>query len=95
MHNKYEQSVRDVVRKFDPDGENRYFQFGSSVLKPYYRDIDIGVVGNSQTRKKLGGLREAFVNSNIPYKVDVVDFDETNSEFRTFVLSNEPLIWIN
>lgn len=95
MQNRYEKAVREVIQRFDPHNENRYFQFGSSVRKSYYRDIDIGVVGNGMTQKKLGRLRDAFVDSTIPYKVDVVDFDETNKEFREFVLSHEPIVWIN
>lgn len=95
MENKYAGAVREVIRRFDPSNENRYFQFGSSVRKSYYRDIDIGVVGNMRSRKKLGILRDAFVESAIPYKVDVVDFDDADKEFREFVLSREPVVWIN
>ena len=94
MVSNYVEAVRDIVLQFDPTGENRYFQFGSSVRKSSYRDIDLGVVGNSRVRKELDTLREAFEESTIPYTVDIVDFDEADQYFREFVLSHEPLLWI-
>ena len=94
MQNKYEQALHDVIRQFDPRGENRYFLFGSSVRKERFHDIDLAVVGNKASGKKLSQLRDSFYESTIPYKVDVVDFDATDEGFREYVSHHEPLIWI-
>ena len=91
---RYASHIQDVIQKFDPHASNRYFLFGSSVRKAKFHDIDLGVVGNKQSRKKLSELRDRFYDSNIPYKVDVVDFDEAGSDFRDYVLKNEPLVWL-
>ena len=94
MTARYTDNVRAIVRQFDPNGSNRYFLFGSSVRNERYRDIDVGVVGNAQSRKPLSELRDLFYDSSIPYKVDVVDFDTADDEFKTFVFQNEPIVWI-
>ncbi len=91
---RYTEHVKDVLLKFDPQGSNRYFFFGSSVRKEKFHDIDIGVVGNKSSKKKLSELRDHFYDSNIPYKVDVVDFDAADSDFREYVFQKEPILWI-
>jgi len=91
---RYADHVRQIVEKFDPGGSNRYFLFGSSTRKEKFHDIDLGVVGNKVSRRKLSELKDFFYDSRIPYKVDVVDFDAADSDFREYVLNNEPIIWI-
>ena len=91
---RYAEKVKNVVATFDPEGLNRYFLFGSSVRKENFHDIDLGVVGNANGRKDLSELREHFYDSDIPYKVDVVDFDTADSGFRDYVMHNEPIVWI-
>jgi predicted nucleotidyltransferase len=92
---RYISQVKEVVGKFDPLGSNRYFLFGSAVRKEKFRDIDLGVVGNKSSQKKLSDLRDRFYDSAIPYKVDVVDFDAADEDFREYVLHNEPVVWIH
>jgi predicted nucleotidyltransferase len=91
---KYLQQVKEVVTAFDPQGVNRYFLFGSSVRQEHFHDIDLGVVGNKASLKKLSELRDGFYDSAIPYKVDVVDFDTADKDFSEYVQSNEPIVWI-
>ena len=88
------EKVKEVIKAFDPESANRYFLFGSSVKGGKFRDIDLGIVGNSTSQKNLSELREKFYDSSLPYKVDVVDFDTADHEFRDYVLTNEPIIWI-
>ncbi len=91
---RYIDQVKKVVAAFDPRGSNRYFLFGSSVRNEKFHDIDLAVVGNKISKKRLSELRDYFYDSNIPYKVDVVDFDEADKDFREHVLQNEPIVWI-
>jgi uncharacterized protein len=86
--------IRGIIDDFDPARSNRYFVFGSSVRRKKFHDIDLGVVGNGSSHKQLEELRERFYHSNLPYKVDVVDFDAADREFRDYVLHNEPIVWI-
>lgn len=91
---KYEREIKDVLHQFDPEQSNKYFVFGSSVKGEGFHDIDLGVVGNSTAQKPLSELRDRFYDAPIPYNIDVVDFDEADSEFREYVTKSEPLVWI-
>ena len=93
MTNRYVDQVKKVVEEFDPKRSNRYFLFGSSVRKEKFHDIDLGVIGNKNSQKKLSDLRDRLYDSSIPYKVDVVDFDAADGDFRDSVLQSEP-VWI-
>lgn len=91
---KYKTVVSEVIKRFDPEGANRYFLFGSSVRNERFHDIDLAVVGNASARLKIVELRDRFYDSSLPYKVDVVDFDAASDEFRHYVTNNEPIVWI-
>ena len=91
---QYVERVRRVVKKFDPQGSNRYFLFGSAVHGRKFHDIDLGIVGNRKSQKNIAELRDRFYDSDIPYKVDVVDFDSADDDFRTHVLTKEPIVWV-
>ncbi len=94
MTNRYIDQVRSEIDLFDPHGTNKYFLFGSSVRAETFHDIDVGVVGNSTSKKSLSALRERFYDSSIPYRVDIVDFDGADDDFKKYVFDNEPLVWI-
>ncbi len=91
---RYAGRIKEIIAKFDPNRLNRYFLFGSSLRKEKFHDIDLGVVGNASSQKKLSELRDSLYDSTIPYKVDVVDIDAAESDFRDYVLDKEPLVWI-
>ena len=92
---RHTEKMKEIITKFDPKGSNRYFLFGSSLRKESYNDIDLAVVGNKTSQQKLSELRERFYDSDIPYKVDVVDFDAADKDFKEYVLQNEPVVWIS
>ena len=83
-----------MILDFDPIAANRYFIFGSFVKDKNFHDIDLGVVGNAKSRKNLSELRDEFYDSAIPYKVDVVDIDEADPEFKSYVLNKEKILWL-
>lgn len=90
----YTDQIRDTILDFDPAAANRYFLFGSFVKGEKFHDIDLGVMGNSRSRKNLADLEDKFYDSRIPYKVDVIDVDEADSGFRDYVLNKEKVIWL-
>jgi predicted nucleotidyltransferase len=95
MEQTHVNKVKEAVERVAPRGLNRYFLFGSSVRKDRFHDIDLGVVGNKVSQKKLSELREIFYDSSIPYRVDVVDFDDADEDFKSYVFTNEPIVWIH
>jgi predicted nucleotidyltransferase len=47
-----------------------------------YSDIDVGLAGEPLLFDQLGRLREALEDSELPYRVDVVNLAETSDQFR-------------
>lgn len=90
----YTNQIKDTILDFDPAVVNRYFLFGSFVKGEKFHDIDLGVVGNTKSRKNLADLKDKFYDSRIPYKVDVVDVDEADSDFRDYILNKEEIVWL-
>lgn len=90
----YTNQIRDTILSFDPTAANQYFLFGSFVKEKKFHDIDLGVVGNVKSRKNLSDLRDKFYDSRIPYKVDIVDVDEADPDFRDYVLNREKILWL-
>ena len=78
-------------------GENvMVILFGSRARGDYFEtsDVDVGVLAKGQVNKsKITLFRERIEDSNIPYKVDVVDLSQTSKEFADKVFKEKLLIW--
>jgi len=80
------ETVLVILRRHVPDCEVR--AFGSRVSGPAknYSDLDLAVVApaklNSDT---LRLLREAFEESDLPFRVDVLDWHETSPDFQKVI----------
>lgn len=49
-------------------------------------DLDLALVGSERVDSKiLGNLRDAFEESALPMKVDVVDWGQTSPSFRKII----------
>ena len=79
-------TVQAILRRHIPDREIR--AFGSRVsgkVKPF-SDLDLAVMGNEPLPALLlADLKEAFSESDLPFKVDIVDWAETKENFRSII----------
>ncbi len=79
------QHIKDIIFKYLPADKYNVFLFGSRASESHrkWSDFDIGVKGDSKipqiTLSKIEGELE---ESDIPYKVDVVDFSRVSGKFR-------------
>jgi predicted nucleotidyltransferase len=62
--------------------------FGSRVrgnAKPF-SDLDLAVMGETPLDfRQLAALKDAFAESNLPFRVDVIDWAATNEAFRRII----------
>lgn len=58
-------------------------------------DIDLGIWTTTDIRHALSKARFALEESFIPYKVDLVDLQQTTPDFRQNALTEKILIQIN
>lgn len=87
---KPEYTIKETIKKFVDLNAYDIFIFGSRATGQGERfsDYDIGISGEKPlSLKKLSLIREAFEESDLPFKVDIVDFSLGSSEFRKQALS--------
>jgi predicted nucleotidyltransferase len=81
------QLVRDVLRACLPEG-GRAFAFGSRVRGTARRFSDLDLLVQAAAPLPLdvlGRLREAFSESDLPMKVDVIDGADVTPAFRAAI----------
>ncbi len=95
VYEKVLKLLENMVKDAFKDSEVNIVLFGSRARGGYAKtsDIDVGILPKGKiNKKKLILLREKVENSNIPYKVDVVDLSQTSREFREKALK-EGILW--
>lgn len=84
-------SIRTIVRNHLPDPSYRVFLFGSRATGTArkFSDVDVGILGKKSVPGHVVELiKEDLEESNIPYKVDVVDFTAVDPSFRNLALKH-------
>ena len=78
--------VQDILASIVPDWE--VWAFGSRAqftAKPY-SDLDLAVIGQQPlSLTNMADLSDAFSNSDLPYKVDIVDWATTSEPFKKII----------
>jgi predicted nucleotidyltransferase len=80
------ESVLGILARHVPDRE--VWAFGSRVggTARAFSDLDLAIVGHQPiSAAVLADLREAFRESDLPFKVDVVDWATTQEHFRRII----------
>lgn len=91
---KYLARIKEIIFSVIDTKEYKVFLFGSRATKKFnrYSDVDIGVLGN----KPIGNAYYKIINmieeSDIPYRVDIVDFTLVDEKFKKIALQ-EIEIW--
>ncbi len=83
------QIVQDILSK--QVAERTVIAFGSRVTNKYklHSDLDICVMGSEPlSLGQLSALKEAFSESDLPIRVDVVDWATISPEFRGIIGAN-------
>jgi len=90
------ESLKNIVKDVFKGEDVTVILFGSRARGDYFEtsDVDVGILPRGEVNKsKIALLRERIENSNIPYKVDVVDLSLASKEFADKVLKEGLLIW--
>ncbi len=86
-------TVKAILKKHVPNAEVR--AFGSRVMqtaKPY-SDLDLAIVAEKKLDiKVLGRLREDFQESDLPIRVDIVDWHAISKEFKSVITTRYEVI---
>jgi predicted nucleotidyltransferase len=80
------ETVRAILSRHVPHYEVR--AFGSRVSGPAknYSDLDLAVVAPGKLNADtVRHLKEAFEESDLPFRVDVLDWNETSPDFQKVI----------
>ena len=89
------QKLKEQVLEFLGNENIEIVVFGSRARGDNitFSDVDIGIIPRGEfNRGRLALLREFIENSNIPYKVDIVDFSSASERFKSEALKDAE-IW--
>jgi type I restriction enzyme S subunit len=86
--------VADILQQHLP--QRTVWAFGSRArfaAKPY-SDLDLALIGDAPlSLSGLAALEEAFTDSPLPFKVDVVDWATTGESFRNIIRQTHVPVW--
>lgn len=85
--------VRDILRKHVPDCE--VWAFGSRAKRTAktYSDLDLAVIADTPLSFEVSGaLREDFSESDLPWRVDIVDWATTSETFRRIIEQDKVVV---
>ncbi|MDE0003154.1 MAG: restriction endonuclease subunit S, partial [Rhodospirillaceae bacterium] len=79
-------TVRRILKEHVPACEIRAFGSRATWTAKDYSDLDLAVVGRGPLdRLRLGRLQEAFEESDLPMRVDVLDWHTISGRFREVI----------
>ena len=87
------QTVTKILRRYAPQYE--VWVFGSRVKRTAleYSDLDLALITDKPLELFwMAELREAFSESELPFKVDIIDWASTDEEFRDIIRKEYVLI---
>ncbi|MGC9994384.1 MAG: nucleotidyltransferase domain-containing protein [Terriglobia bacterium] len=80
------QTVRAILDRHVPNCEVRAFGSRTNGSAKHYSDLDLAVVAPTKLNPEtLRQLKEAFEESDLPFRVDVLDWHETSPEFQKVI----------
>ena len=85
--------VRSILGKYVPERE--VWVFGSRVNRENkkFSDLDIAIIGETPIEPlRLALLEDDFSESDLPFKVDIIDWAVTSDSFRKIIRDNHEVI---
>ncbi len=85
------EQLREFLRDFFECEELEVYLFGSRARgdNTAYSDVDIGILAKEDISAKMTLLRMILEESNLPYKVDLVDLSENSSLLEVVLKEGE------
>ena len=81
--------ILDIIKKFVPDCEVRAFGSRYKWTAKDYSDLDLVIVGKEKLNWEIiPDMKEAFQESDLTFRVDVIDWYDIEEDFRSVILEN-------
>lgn len=78
--------IREILKKHIPDYEVRIFGSRVNQTAKKYSDLDLTIVGKTKLPKKiLYLLRDEFEESDLPFRVEIMDWHTVSDDFKKII----------
>jgi type I restriction enzyme S subunit len=85
--------VREILRKHVPQHEVWAFGSRATWKAKAFSDLDLAVITDEPLSLDVSaGLRDAFSESDLPWRVDVVDWARTRTSFRDVIARDKVVV---
>ena len=79
--------VKSILNKYIPNRDVVAFGSRATWTATEYSDLDLAILGQEPLSGRItASLREEFVESALPFKVDVVEWARVDDKFRAIIL---------
>ena len=79
-------TVKQILTEYFPECEVRVFGSRVTGTAKSYSDLDLAIVGQSALDgDRFRHLKEAFEESNLPFRVDVLDWHQISESFNKVI----------
>lgn len=85
LKQQYATIIKNILTKYLNLNKDRVFIFGSRALgnEQQFSDIDIGIESTQPIKRSIiVEMQGDFEESNLPFKVDLVDFSMVSEQFK-------------
>lgn len=93
---EFKSKIIEIINENLKNLNPKIYLFGSraTAKNSDVSDIDIGIdCGRNLTLMELSDVKENLEKSNIIYKIDVVDFNNVDKNFKRIVFENGVVEW--
>ncbi|MCK5494549.1 MAG: nucleotidyltransferase domain-containing protein [Candidatus Omnitrophica bacterium] len=85
--------IKQILKKYVPDCEIRAFGSRVAGKAKVYSDLDLVIVGAKKIeRKNMVVLKEAFEDSKLNFRVDIIDWQTISKSFRKIIESEYEIV---
>lgn len=84
--------VKDILQQYIPN--RAVWAFGSRVkgTTQKHSDLDLCIFGKPLSISEITSLREAFSESNLPFRIDIVQWKEISKDFQAVVKKSHTVL---
>ncbi|MFH1717385.1 MAG: nucleotidyltransferase domain-containing protein [Planctomycetota bacterium] len=80
------ETIKHILAEYVGDCEVRAFGSRGNGTAKKHSDLDLAIVGEGKLERRVKMLlREAFEESDLPFRVDVIDYNAVSKEFRAII----------
>jgi len=85
--------VKEILAEHAPDCDVWVFGSRATGNAARYSDLDLALMGEEQIeRRRLNLLELAFENSDLPFRVDILDWRRLSPEFQSVIAKDRVLL---